>query len=51
MLNRYDIDELKALLKKNDVSVSEHEFIIRQIEYGMWEFKVRESNANQHFLM
>ncbi|HGS5089975.1 TPA: hypothetical protein ACMDT4_004023 [Vibrio parahaemolyticus] len=47
MLNRYNVDELKALLKKNDVSVSEHEFIIRQIEYGMWEFKVRESNANQ----
>ncbi len=47
MLNQYNIDELKRLFRQNNVPVSEHEFIIRQIEYDMWEFKVRESNANQ----
>ncbi|GIU33628.1 hypothetical protein L2719_08120 [Shewanella schlegeliana] len=47
MLNKYNIDELTRFFRQKNIPLCEHEFIIRELEYDMWDFKVRESNANQ----
>lgn len=47
MLSQFNINEVTGVLEKNNVPSEDHEFITRQIEYDMWDFKVKESNAKQ----
>ncbi|MDR8522770.1 hypothetical protein [Shewanella fidelis] len=47
MLNKYKIDELIRFFTQKNIPLCEHEIIIRELEYDMWDFKVRESNADQ----
>lgn len=47
MLSLFNINEVRLLLKKNNVTIKNHEFIIQSLEYDMWDFKVAESNAKQ----
>lgn len=47
MLNQFNINEVRYLLKKNNVPSEDHKLIIQSLEYDLWDFKVTESNAKQ----
>ncbi len=47
MLSQSNINEVNQLLEHNNVASEDHEHIIRQIQYDMWDFKARASNAKQ----
>ncbi|MPX91447.1 hypothetical protein [Salinivibrio sp. VYel1] len=47
MLNKTQATEIKSFLSKYDVPKQDHDFILSEIEYDLWEFKGRETHTQQ----